>query len=483
MSTEPTTDIYDSWNVEVPALIRGLLLKNKVFSPEDLAGATIGQTSEKKFNQLQQLKKDLGIELLEPFNYQTWPVDVPGLLHTTLKNHAVGVPHELELADIRLTFGSKKSELLRELRLSLGFSPQVESSLKFDIPDSLLDVGWKEVGLKVGVRTRRGLKRYGLDTIRKIAQFLSAGSLNCPTTGETLGALQLTNFGEASFAQLEQEVDDLCRVGLDAYRDDGWNLEGVNTASELLAVIGNQLDDRAADVFFSEMTLQQLGDKYGVTKARAGGIRREVLDCLPGSVQSKAVSILTNCWDGMPNRVASPIENAISITGATNEHEVQLLCNISKANFHLDTEARLLWKLPKQHFLECQKHCTDLIQSNEISFDEKALLPVSLGADQQLFIHRKDFLLLAGHERLARKFRSQLSTSKSTSNGVEFGTLRPTGIFSTAKEAFDFINENTTDTVELLSSGAIRIEGAGNNILTTSLTFWNALTSRSRTQR
>ena len=68
LSTEPTTDIYDSWNVEVPALIRGLLLKNKVFSPEDLAGATIGKTSGKKFNQLQQLKKDLGIELLEPLS-------------------------------------------------------------------------------------------------------------------------------------------------------------------------------------------------------------------------------------------------------------------------------------------------------------------------------------------------------------------------------------------------------------------------------
>ena len=459
MNEKATTEIYDRWDVDVPNSIRNTLLKNKVYLPEDLRMASLGLKKGVKLEHVQKLKRDLGFDLLEPFNYYTWPVDVPSLIHKTLSDNNVGVPSDLEAAEIKITSGSKKhGDLLLNLRKSLGFSNVKHEQFRNDLPESLRNVRWKEVELKVSSRIGNILERYRLETFEDIASFLDLESVTCPETGKTHHVSEISNFGDSSFSQLKREIRQLCDLGLDGYRNDG--LQKVNTAADLIDAISEKLKGREKEIFSSHEKGNALAKKHNVTPAYISLTKKRIKERITESEREKAREFLNRCWGPRGTRIAVPIDEAVAMAGAEHKNEVLLLREILNADCFWDEKAEVLFKVSKQRKREIEDQL-NRIDSSEIQFNQDGIFNFQQSNGLEQEINREEFRFLLGAKRIAGKYKSQLSNELTggrmpSSNGVDFALLQPSGLFSDANTLVAFLNDNLKKDFDVSPSGSIR---------------------------
>ena len=457
MNEKPTTEVYDSWQVDVPSGIRNTLLKNNVFAPEDLRTAKFGLNLGRKFDQIQKLKAELGFDLLEPFNYHTWPVEVDSLIHKKLREHGIGTPSDLEHAEITLT--PKKHDALMKLRASLGFEEVRKEKFQDAAPESLKKVHWKESGLKINTRVEGLLQTYQLDTVDDIAKFIDEGSVVCPESGSSIPASEIPNFGESSLQQLRAEFEKLCELGYDGYRNDG--LENINTFSELVAVIRKTLTASEAKVFLSSEKPNVFAKKHGHSSAHITQTNNRCMAKISAGESAKAKKFLDRCWGPNRSRIAVSVHEVTSMTGIADGNEILLLNKISKAGYFWDERAGVLFngtKLQKKEIADA----LNKLESREIKFNEQGIFHFQPENGPAREINRAEYRHLLTDKTIAGKYASQISANKfasdkASSNGLAFTELYPSGLFGDAEGLMTFLNANSNRDFGVSPSGGIRL--------------------------
>lgn len=392
--------------------------------------------------------------------YDSWDVKVPPLIRNTLLKNKVYLPENLETTVIKITPGSKKHRLLLELRESLGFSDVASEQFKRAVPESLQGVRWEEVELKVNSRIEDVLKRYRLDFIEDIADFLDQESVVCPESGRNLVESEIPNFGASSLSKLKKEIEKLCSLGFDGYRKDG--LQNVNTAADLVSAICEKLSERDAEIFRSPESKVSLAKRFGLSAVRISKIKEKVASELTEAERETARSLLDKCWGPRGERIAVPINEAASVLGAKSQNEVRLLCKIANPNFFVDEKAGALFGISETQIKQTREALLAEISSGKVSFENQGVFYFQTEDGSRYEINRDDFFPLIGNKKIAGQYRSQIVANKNASNrrsnnGVGFGELRPSGLFNDAESLAEFLRENSNVNFRVSPSGAIRV--------------------------